>query len=1583
MRAPTSTIELLDLVRKSGIHPSSQLDDRLRTFPNLPVDPTQTAAMLVKQGMLTKFQAKLLLTGRYRGFRLGSYVVSEQIGQGGMGAVYLAEHETLKRRVALKVLPPAKNDPNAKLTVERFLREARAAAALDHPNIVRIHDVGQQGEVHFLVMEYVEGQTLEDLLQAGGPITPSRAVEYVAQAAAGLQHAHEKGFIHRDIKPANLMLAKDGTVKLLDMGLARSSTNETDKLTERMDEGAIVGTADFISPEQAMNAPNIDIRTDIYSLGATFFALVTGTPPFAGNTTQKLVQHQMKDAPSLTTIDKTFPPELAKVVAKMLHKKPEKRYQSPGEVITAVAEWLPNAGAQRMVVSLSGTDLANSVEMQATLSEIANNGTARISKSRRLGTAGEVPWKLYGGVGAAVAAAVVLVCWMIFGGSPAEPEKPFAGNPTGGNPVQPPPANPNPAPPVNPAPTNPPANPPANRVSTTVTPAARVVHVFDAAEVAPARVVFQNGQSPREGEYPILPAGWQLQVYAKEAVGEFRALDVDGRKAFAVGSVEGEPSAQLCFRPEQGGLKPFAAGRVYEARIEYKVDAGAGGASTVQTTGDWKSVGHVKLTETSWQTATNRFTAPDVPVQVTFKADTTAPGKFLYVRRVEFLDVTDGPTPAPVAAKLVYKLDLSRQQPFLEGGRLVMGTGGQKDWMVTNRTGTGAWPANWNGRPWREGEEAEFFIESNNGQQQIGSRNTKGAGSAMLFTPEIAGLKGACRVELEYRSDGKTSAMPLVRFLPVAPARDKAFDLKKLDPTRGAWKTVTFDADLKGAAAGRFEFHITDLGVGGELRIRKLTVSALDRLPAAGGAGTVVLFRLDPAAVPAFRAVKQGSQTIEGQPGTFPKGVYLHGHKRETLAVVAREDVDGVPAFGITHRNDVPSAQLGLEFERAPTGIGLPLQVGKTYSLKFTYKTTGTAEGVSYFQEYGTWRQLKVQELAPADGWKTVEYEAKKTDQPLRAVIDLKGTGDGNTLYVRDVSLIEVGTGEAPTAAAPAGWASAYKLDLSGQQLFNARGGAERTGDPAEDIRFVQAAKDGAGDWPAGWRGAGWDTDAETAFFAVEKNGRMTLGVRHLRLAAKSPSRGTGMIFTPRMPLPAGKVTLRFTYSSDGAGASEAQVKFKPVKPVATAWEVPTLGSLPGTGGKPVSHEAVVDLRGATEGFFEFHSFLPNPSQAFNLYDFEVLQPGAASPAPPKPAKNLVEAGTVQAFEFGAVKPFRSTFMDGKADSDGGANLPAGAGMNCWNKASVAEFRAEEVAGKVGVGMTNLNDTNSSQLHLHDLTALAAGQSYRMKVEYLTKNDATGRLSVRRPKENYQSIASAELPGTGGAWKTVTVDFTRPPAGVEVDAQVGTPTVGEGNTLYVHKIEIVALKEPTAAAPPAPPAPAAGDGPAVYAVDFAEKGPFEYTIENKKPSLETWKVLPAGVKGLTWKAESKAEFRGVTVNGRAAMAVTNLNDAISSQVQVDVGDKAGDKIAGGKKYRVKVDYLTANDAAGVMAVRTPKEKYSRLVQADLPGTGGEWKTATLDFVAPAATPVDLVVENTTTGAGNTLHVAKVEVVEVK
>ena len=299
----------------------------------------KTASLFIKAGKLTQYQATQLLAGKARGFILGPYKLLRPLGQGGMGVVFLGQHTALGRQVAIKILSTTK--AKDKLMLERFFREARAAAALDHSNIVKLYDISQGGGVHFLVFEYVNGRDLHSTMANTGPLHFAQAAEYVAQAAAGLQHAHEKGFVHRDVKPANLMLTKEGLIKILDMGLARSFTDEADNLTGLLGgEGDIAGTADFISPEQAMGGL-VDERSDIYSLGATLFALMAGHPPFSGSTTQKLMQHQMAEPTKLKKLRGRVPEPLCDVIAKMMAKKPRDRYQTAEEVIDALSPWLP------------------------------------------------------------------------------------------------------------------------------------------------------------------------------------------------------------------------------------------------------------------------------------------------------------------------------------------------------------------------------------------------------------------------------------------------------------------------------------------------------------------------------------------------------------------------------------------------------------------------------------------------------------------------------------------------------------------------------------------------------------------------------------------------------------------------------------------------------------------------------------------------------------------------------------------------------------------------------------------------------------------------------------------------------------------------------------------------------------------------------------------------------------------------------------------------------------------------------------------------------------------------------------------
>jgi serine/threonine protein kinase len=341
MAAVASRSEFLSMIAESKLVDDDVLAE-LRTSNEYADSPGECAEQLIKKGVLTRFQTKQLLAGKFRGFVLGPYRILDQIGKGGMGTVYLSEHSALKKKVAVKVL--AKELAANKVAVERFLREARSASALSHQNIVRVHHVGQAGGTHYIVMEYVEGATLEQVIDRKGPFTFAEAAQIAVQAAAGLEHAHEKGFVHRDIKPENLMITKDGTIKILDMGLTKQTKSSADNLTGVLNPNAILGTIDYLSPEQAIQG-DVDARSDIYSLGATLFMLLTGHSPYDGvPAQQKLMQHQFGKVPQLSEYRTDVPPELAAVVSKMMAKLPTQRYASAAEVAVALLPWTSEGG---------------------------------------------------------------------------------------------------------------------------------------------------------------------------------------------------------------------------------------------------------------------------------------------------------------------------------------------------------------------------------------------------------------------------------------------------------------------------------------------------------------------------------------------------------------------------------------------------------------------------------------------------------------------------------------------------------------------------------------------------------------------------------------------------------------------------------------------------------------------------------------------------------------------------------------------------------------------------------------------------------------------------------------------------------------------------------------------------------------------------------------------------------------------------------------------------------------------------------------------------------------------------------------
>jgi serine/threonine protein kinase len=340
---PPGTVEqYVELMGKSGLVSEARLSQtiyKIAARPSPPASLDEFSKACVEEGLLSTFQSKQIRLGRYKKFILnGKYKILELIGTGGMGAVYLCEHVFMRRLVAVKILPADKYDDPSNL--ERFIREARAVAALNHPNIVRAYDIDKADGIHFLVMEYVDGSSLQEIVARFGPLDPVRAAHCIAQAAVGLQHAYEQGLVHRDIKPGNMLIDRTGVVKLLDLGLARFSEAErNDQLTERFDEKCVLGTADYLAPEQAIHN-SVDIRADIYGLGGTLYFLLTGRSPVPeGNVAQKLLFHQKSEAVPVTNFRKDVPQGILTVLATMLKKNPDHRFQTPLDVATALAEW--------------------------------------------------------------------------------------------------------------------------------------------------------------------------------------------------------------------------------------------------------------------------------------------------------------------------------------------------------------------------------------------------------------------------------------------------------------------------------------------------------------------------------------------------------------------------------------------------------------------------------------------------------------------------------------------------------------------------------------------------------------------------------------------------------------------------------------------------------------------------------------------------------------------------------------------------------------------------------------------------------------------------------------------------------------------------------------------------------------------------------------------------------------------------------------------------------------------------------------------------------------------------------------------
>lgn len=340
-----TTSSLRESILKSGLVSTQQLQDVEVNDPASTGDGSTLAESLLAAGLLTEWQLGKLRSGRHSGFFLGPYKLLSHIARGGMSTLYEAEHCETGNRRALKVLSPVKATQHSYLP--RFIREADVASKLRHRNVVRVYELlkAKQGKanLHFIVMQFLNGRDLFRLVSDDGPLTVRKSADLIRQAANGLQHSHDAGLVHRDVKPGNLLLTDAGILKVVDLGLAAILESQDESLTRLCDE-QVIGTADYLAPEQAIDSHRADHRADIYALGCTWYFLLTGHPPFgSGSLAQRILAHQRKEPTDIRELRPDLPEELAALLQAMMVKRRALRIQSCADVATRLEAWLNSA----------------------------------------------------------------------------------------------------------------------------------------------------------------------------------------------------------------------------------------------------------------------------------------------------------------------------------------------------------------------------------------------------------------------------------------------------------------------------------------------------------------------------------------------------------------------------------------------------------------------------------------------------------------------------------------------------------------------------------------------------------------------------------------------------------------------------------------------------------------------------------------------------------------------------------------------------------------------------------------------------------------------------------------------------------------------------------------------------------------------------------------------------------------------------------------------------------------------------------------------------------------------------------------
>lgn len=348
--------DLVDVLRTHQLLPPERLNELTVTVIGRVDDPKRLGKYLVQRHWLTLFQLQAIFQGLGAELALGPYRILDRLGKGGVSSVFKAWDTIAKRNVALKVIhPDLESNEEA---FGRLQREMMAATRLNHPNIVKALDVDLKGRRHYFAMEYVEGIDLQKMVQLSGKLPVADACTYIRQAALGLQHAYEIGLVHRDIKPANLLLIEDKRlIKILDLGLARLQFTMKHEVNLTV-EGSLIGSADYLAPEQSRNPSAVDVRADIYSLGCTLFFLLAGEVPFPGGSAFLKIHRHLNEEPkpSLEERNPEVPDPLVLICKKMMAKNPDERYRTPAAVAAALAPYAIQTHGDLNLAAPTGSD---------------------------------------------------------------------------------------------------------------------------------------------------------------------------------------------------------------------------------------------------------------------------------------------------------------------------------------------------------------------------------------------------------------------------------------------------------------------------------------------------------------------------------------------------------------------------------------------------------------------------------------------------------------------------------------------------------------------------------------------------------------------------------------------------------------------------------------------------------------------------------------------------------------------------------------------------------------------------------------------------------------------------------------------------------------------------------------------------------------------------------------------------------------------------------------------------------------------------------------------------------------------------